>query len=274
MENDAAKRRTPRGATPRGESAANYRIRALMSPAPPLHAPAPRLFALVPCAGVGERAATAAPKQYTVLGERCVVAHALHALSSVSRLSATLVVLSADDALFERHCPEFTGWVARCGGPSRAASVQAGLDELARRGAHASDWVLVHDAARCMLKPSWVDRLIDACLDDSVGGLLAMPIADTLKQEAGGRVASTLARDAKWAAQTPQMFRLGLLRDALVRPAAGVTDEASAVEAAGFSPRLVHGALENFKITWPEDMELARRLLVSDSRAGAPELPR
>ncbi len=243
-----------------------------MSLAPSLHAPASRLFALVPCAGVGERAATAAPKQYTLLGERCVVAHALHALAGVARLSTTLVVLGVDDKLFERHCPEFTGWIARCGGATRAATVLAGLDELARRGAQADDWVLVHDAARCMLRPQWVDRLIDACLDDSVGGLLAMPLADTLKQEAGGRATATLARDAKWAAQTPQMFRFGLLRDALARAGSSVTDEAGAIEALGLAPRLVRGELENFKITWPEDMELARRLLASDVPTGAREL--
>lgn len=237
----------------------------------PSDAAALRLFALVPCAGVGERAATATPKQYTQLAGRCVVGHALHALAQVPRLTATLVVLSAVDHLFEHHCPGFKGWVARCGGPTRAASVGRGLDELARRGAREQDWVLVHDAARCMLRPEWVDRLIDACLDDSVGGLLAMPLADTLKQESEGRVAATIPRVGKWAAQTPQMFRLGLLRDALAAAPASVTDEASAVEAAGFAPRLVRGAAENLKVTWPEDMELARRLLDVVRRANAEE---
>jgi 2-C-methyl-D-erythritol 4-phosphate cytidylyltransferase len=201
---------------------------------------------------------------------RCVVGHALHALAQVPRLTATLVVLSADDHLFEQHCPGFKGWVARCGGPTRAASVGRGLDELARRGAREQDWVLVHDAARCMLRPEWVNRLIDACLNDPVGGLLAMPLADTLKQESEGRVAATIHRGGKWAAQTPQMFRLGLLRDALAATPAGVTDEASAVEAAGFAPRLVRGAAENLKVTWPEDIELARRLL-DDSGCGNAE---
>lgn len=240
---------------------------------PPDAAP-PRLFALVPCAGVGERAATSAPKQYAPLGARCVAGHALHALAQVSRLTATLVVLSSDDDFFERHCPEFTGWVARCGGRTRAASVGNGLAELARRGAHAHDWVLVHDAARCMLRPQWVDRLIDACLDDSVGGLLAMPLADTLKQEADARSVATLPRGDKWAAQTPQMFRLGLLRDALAAGQSGVTDEASAVEALGYAPRLVRGAVENLKVTWPEDLELARRLLDEQRRPSAAQAHR
>ncbi|MEQ1806810.1 MAG: 2-C-methyl-D-erythritol 4-phosphate cytidylyltransferase [Burkholderiaceae bacterium] len=215
-----------------------------------------------------------APKQYAPLGGRCVAGHALHALTQVSRLTATLVVLNADDDLFERHCPEFAGWVARCGGATRAASVGNGLDELVRRGARAHDWVLVHDAARCLLRPQWVDRLIDACLDDSVGGLLAMPLADTLKQEADGRIVATIPRGDKWAAQTPQMFRLGLLREALAAGQAGVTDEASAVEALGYAPRLVRGAAENLKVTWPEDLELARRLLDDARRPWAAETGR
>jgi 2-C-methyl-D-erythritol 4-phosphate cytidylyltransferase len=228
-------------------------------------ASAPRLFALVPCAGVGERAASGLPKQYASLAGRSVVGHTLLALSKVPRLTATLVVLSPQDDLFEQHCREFQGWIARCGGATRAASVAAGLTELGRRGAREHDWVLVHDAARCLLRPQWVDRLIDACLQDAVGGLLAVPLADTLKQESQGRIAATLPRADKWVAQTPQMFRLGMLQDALARAGQGVTDEASAIEAAGFAPRLVRGALENFKITWPEDMELAQRLLSVNS---------
>lgn len=222
---------------------------------------ASRLFALVACAGVGNRAAGVLPKQYAMLAGRCVVGHTLHALAQVQRLCASLVVLSPPDDLFEHHCPEFKGWVARCGGPTRAASVGNGLQELVRRGARDHDWVLVHDAARCLLRPEWVDRLIDACWVDSVGGLLAMPLADTLKQEIDGRVAATIDRSNKWSAQTPQMFRLGLLRDALARAGAAVTDEATAVEAAGFAPLLIRGSVQNIKVTWPEDLELACRLL-------------
>ena len=123
------------------------------------------------------------------------------------------------------------------------------------------DWVLVHDAARCLIRPEWVDRLIDACIDDEVGGLLAVPVADTLKQERDGRVASTVDRAGRWAAQTPQMFRLGLLQHALEHAGASVTDESSAIEALGHSPRLVAGDPANFKLTWPSDFELAERLL-------------
>jgi 2-C-methyl-D-erythritol 4-phosphate cytidylyltransferase len=226
--------------------------------------PAPRLFALVPCAGVGERAGLGIPKQFARIGGQSMVAHTLAALAGVSRLHATLVVLAPDDTLFAQHAPLFKGdgaWVARCGGASRAQTVANGMNELSRRGAGAMDWVLVHDAARCLLRAEWVDRLIDACAADAVGGLLALPLADTLKQARDGRVVQTLARGDKWLAQTPQMFRLGLLQQALQRCGAGVTDEASAIEAIGHAPLLVRGELENFKLTWPAELALAERLL-------------
>jgi 2-C-methyl-D-erythritol 4-phosphate cytidylyltransferase len=139
--------------------------------------------------------------------------------------------------------------------------VANGVKELLARGARAHDWVLVHDAARCLLRAAWVDGLIDACLDDEVGGLLALPVADTIKQEVDGRVGATVDRRGKWVAQTPQMFRIGLLASALAGADAGVTDESSAVEAVGLSPRLVPGEAENFKLTWPGDLEMAERLL-------------
>ncbi|WP_119287690.1 2-C-methyl-D-erythritol 2,4-cyclodiphosphate synthase [Azohydromonas sediminis] len=231
------------------------------------HPPAPRLFALVPCAGSGSRAGTEGPKQYRPIAGRAMVAHTLAALAAVPRLAATLVVLAPDDAQFEAAVPGFAGdrgWVARVGGATRAASVAAGLVELARRGAADDDWVLVHDAARCLLRPEWVDALIDACLGHDVGGLLAQPVSDTLKQADDTRhVAATVDRAGKWAAQTPQMFRLGLLRRALAAAGGAVTDEASAVEALGLAPRLVAAPLENFKVTWPADFALAERLLAS-----------
>jgi len=225
---------------------------------------APRCFALVPCAGVGERAGAGGPKQYRDLAGRAVVAHTLAALAQVERLAATLVVLAPQDRGFEAAAPAFVGakaWVARCGGPTRAESVLQGLKELATRGAQPQDWVLVHDAARCLVRPEWVSRLIDACVDDEVGGLLALPVADTLKQEEAGRVARTVDRRGKWAAQTPQMFRLGLLRPALLQAGDSVTDEASAIELLGHAPKLVVGSPENLKVTWPADFELAERWL-------------
>ena len=225
--------------------------------------PSARFFALIPCAGSGSRAGAALPKQYVAIAGQAMVAHTLAALARVARLSATLVVLAPDDRRFEAAVPGFAGpqcWVARCGGASRAQTVANGLEVLAERGVQAHDWVLVHDAARCLIEPAWVDRLIDACRDDAVGGLLALPLADTLKQEQDGRVAATLPRAHKWAAQTPQMFRLGLLRRALAQAGAAVTDESSAIEALGLQPRLVEGDAANLKVTWPSDFRLAEAL--------------
>lgn len=217
--------------------------------------------ALVPCAGVGERAGAGGPKQYRLVAGRSVVAHTLAALAAVPRIGATLVVLAPDDGEFERHAPGHDT-VARVGGATRAASVGNGLGVLTSRGAGDDDWVLVHDAARCLVLPADIERLIAACETDPIGGLLALPVADTLKREGeGGRVAATLDRRATWQAQTPQMFRLGLLRAALAAAGAAVTDEASAIEALGHAPRLVAGSLENFKLTWPADFALAERLL-------------
>jgi len=260
----------------------------------PLAAALPaRCYAVVPCAGVGQRAGTAGPKQYARLAGQPVVAHTLAALAAVPSVTATLVVLAADDQSFERSVPRFGGeraWVARCGGASRAASVSNGLAQLRARGAADGDWVLVHDAARCLVRPQWVQALIDACRDDQVGGLLALPLADTLKRarEPGRepdhapdhapartrqgdpprrpRVAATVPRADKWLAQTPQMFRLELLQRALAAAGPDVTDEASAVEALGLAPLLVPGDLENFKLTWPADFALAERLLETRPR--------
>jgi 2-C-methyl-D-erythritol 4-phosphate cytidylyltransferase len=221
------------------------------------------IFGLVPCAGTGQRAQAAGPKQYAQVAGRSLIAHTLQALGQVQRIAQVAVVLSPDDAAFEQQAPGFSAWVARVGGDSRAASVANGVQYLLERGAQPSDWVLVHDAARCMVRPQWVNALIDACLDDPVGGLLALPVTDTLKRAAQGRVAVTLDRSHLWQAQTPQMFHLGMLQDALRSAGPGITDEASAMEAAGHMPKLVAGHLENFKITYPSDLALANRLLSS-----------
>ncbi len=255
-------------AFPGAVTAADYRIRASMTPASEAHSPdrpPVRLHALVPSAGVGERAGAGGPKQYASIAGRTLLGHTLAALSQVDRLASVLVVLSAADTQFAELVVAAKVVSAPCGGTTRARSVLGGLDELIRLGAGAGDWVLVHDASRCLVRPEWIDALIDACIDDEVGGLLALPLADTLKAEHVGRVAATIDRRAKWQAQTPQMFRIGMLREALTATGDAVTDEASAIEALGFAPKLVVGALENFKITWPPDFELAERLLRSRS---------
>jgi 2-C-methyl-D-erythritol 4-phosphate cytidylyltransferase len=225
---------------------------------------APRFFAVVPCAGIGVRAGAGGPKQYAPLAGQSVVAHTLDALDAVPGLTATVVVLAPEDTQFEQHAPRFAqqrGWTVRHGGVTRAESVAAGLASVRERGGRDEDWVLVHDAARCLLRPAWVERLMAACAHDAVGGLLALPLADTLKHAVEGRAGQTLARADKWLAQTPQMFRLALLQRALASASATVTDEASAIEALGLKPLLVPGDAENFKLTWPADFALAARLL-------------
>ncbi|MEO5771117.1 MAG: 2-C-methyl-D-erythritol 2,4-cyclodiphosphate synthase [Burkholderiaceae bacterium] len=221
-----------------------------------------KCYALVPCAGVGERAGAGGPKQYRLLAGQAVVARTLATLACVPAIEQTLVVLAPGDLEFEASAPHFTGWAEPCGGASRAASVAAGLDALTRRGVRDHDWVLVHDAARCLVSVAAILRLVEDCNGDAVGGLLALPLADTLKQAGpGDRAEATIDRRGKWTAQTPQMFRLGLLRDALRRAGSAVTDEASAVEALGHAPRLVPGEPDNIKLTWPADFVLAQRLL-------------
>ena len=223
----------------------------------------PRCHALVPCAGSGSRAGTAQPKQYQPLAGRPLVQHTLAALGAVARIDRLLVVVAPGDDTLRQ--PGARWQLADCGGATRAESVWNGLDHLLASGAAPQDWVLVHDAARCLLTPALVDALIDACLPDAVGGLLALPLPDTLKRAQDGRVAATVDRGDKWLAQTPQMFRIGALRAALAPHAAsgfaGITDEASAMEAAGQRPLLVRGSAQNVKITYPEDFALAQAVL-------------
>jgi 2-C-methyl-D-erythritol 4-phosphate cytidylyltransferase len=219
----------------------------------------PRFYALVPCAGTGSRAGTQGPKQYERIAGQPMVWHTLAALAAVRRISRTIVVVAPGDGFFERN--PTSAMVVACGGATRAASVSNGLYELTRVGATHEDWVLVHDAARCLITPELVDRLIDACARDEVGGLLAHKLPDTLKREEGGRVAQTLAREDKWLAQTPQMFRIGLLLQALERAGGDATDEASAVEALGHRPLLVMGGAQNLKVTYPDDFALAEAFL-------------
>jgi 2-C-methyl-D-erythritol 4-phosphate cytidylyltransferase len=210
------------------------------------------------------------PKQYEQIAGQSMVMHTLAALQSVDRLHNIVVVVSPDDA---HAWPETSVQRIKCGGATRAESVFNGLTELLSQGAQdpegvqATDWVLVHDAARCLITEFEINRLIDACIDDEVGGLLALPLPDTLKAAVHGRVSETLPRQDKWLAQTPQMFRAGQLHAALKAKAAenfeGITDEASAMEMAGFAPKLVVGSPHNFKVTYPPDFALAEDLLGS-----------
>ncbi len=223
-----------------------------------------RLIALVPCAGSGARAGTQQPKQYQPLAGRMLVQHTLAALAVVARINRVLVVVAPSDAALEAQPGVET---AHCGGATRAESVFNGLAHLRATGAADADWVLVHDAARCLVTPALVDALIDTCLAGDEGGLLALPLPDTLKVAQGGRAVQTMAREGKWLAQTPQMFRLGPLHAALEAHVAGgfagITDEASAMELAGCQPLLVRGSALNLKVTYPEDFALAESILRS-----------
>ena len=230
----------------------------------------PRCWALIPCAGTGSRAGAAGPKQYQVLVGQPMVMHTLAAFAEVPRIDQTLVVVSPDDHFFQ--APQFQNTsflIAACGGSTRATSVFNGLNALLSEGAVTHDWVLVHDAARCLITPEQINQLLNACLSDEVGGLLALPLPDTLKAAQAGRVAATLPRADKWLAQTPQMFRIGSLLEALELAGDAVTDESSAIEAMGLAPKLVPGSAQNFKVTYPEDFELAQAVLVSRGRVSS-----
>ncbi len=226
-----------------------------------------QFFALIPCGGSGSRAGSALPKQYQLIAGQPMVAHTLAAFAAVPRISETLCVIAPDDTLFAQHV-DSTHWVAACASDTRAKTVLSGLKAmLSQGGARENDWVLVHDAARCLITPEQINALMDACQHDPVGGLLALPLPDTLKTALNGHVASTVSRADKWLAHTPQMFRIGALTHALEQSFASATDESSAMEALGHSPKLVHSSAQNFKVTYPEDFALAEAILLSRKTA-------
>jgi 2-C-methyl-D-erythritol 4-phosphate cytidylyltransferase len=224
-----------------------------------------RLFAVVPAAGRGERFGGRHPKQYVALLGRPVLSWSLRALLAVRSIRAVIVALSEDDRRFPRLAEARDPRVRTCWGGSRRELSVANALEALRGEARDEDWVMVHDAARPCLRPSDVRRLAVALRDDPVGGLLALPVGDTLKAAAAdGRCERTVPREGLWRALTPQMFRYGLLRRALklnLERDRSVTDEASAVEALGLRPRLVTGRADNIKITLPGDRGLAAAIL-------------
>jgi len=227
-----------------------------------------KFHVLIPAAGSGSRMGAETPKQYLPLLGKPLIWHTLHVFTACSRISGITVVLSADDQTWDSHDWSALGdriQVLRCGGESRAATVLNGLQALKNQIA-TEDWVLVHDAARPGLTAALLDRLLDTLADDPVGGLLALPVADTMKRaDADGRVASTEPREALWQAQTPQMFRYGLLCRALEQAQSSPTDEAQAIEALGLKPKLVSGELRNLKITYPQDLELIATILAAQA---------
>lgn len=221
-------------------------------------------FALVPAAGSGSRMGAATPKQYLDLLGQPLIWHTIRALSAVPEIARVCVVISAGDEWWDGY--DWSAFdrldVLRCGGATRAESVLNGLREC---GAGSGDWALVHDAARPCLDPALVSAMIAELRDDAVGGILAVPVADTLKRSrADRRIEHTEPRDGLWQAQTPQMFRRGELIAALEAGLGpDITDEASALEKQGRSPKLVMGSPWNLKVTWPQDLQLAEMILRS-----------
>jgi 2-C-methyl-D-erythritol 4-phosphate cytidylyltransferase len=219
-----------------------------------------RTWFVIAAAGSATRYGGAVPKPYLRIAGRSLLEHAARALLSVRGVAGGVAVLANGDRHYERLPAAIRRrLVAVAGGATRAASVMNGLQALIV--AKPDDWVLVHDAARPAVPRADIEALVAACRRDRVGGLLATPVTDTLKRcDGAGRSAGTLAREGLWRALTPQMFRLGLLREALARALEdGVepTDEAAAVERAGHAPRLVEGSPLNVKVTRPADLALA-----------------
>jgi 2-C-methyl-D-erythritol 4-phosphate cytidylyltransferase len=219
-------------------------------------------WAVIPAAGTGRRMGDGTvPKQYMRLRDRYVLEWSAGALLNRSECRGLVVALASDDEQFAKLPLSREKRVTRAiGGAQRSDSVLAGLKALASE-ASADDWVLVHDAARPCLSDDEIDRLLSDLANDPVGGLLALPVADTLKRcDADGRVVETVERAHVWRALTPQMFRYGTLVKALTQ-ARDVTDEAAAIERMGLKPRVVMGSADNVKITFPEDLERAAHIL-------------
>jgi 2-C-methyl-D-erythritol 4-phosphate cytidylyltransferase len=229
-----------------------------------------RLWAVLPAAGVGRRMGSTVPKQYLELADRTVIEHTLELFVSHDRLAGVVVALSVEDGYWDSTAYAAHPRVRRApGGAERCHSVLNALSALDGQ-ADADDWVLVHDAARPCLRLADLDRLIDSLLDDAVGGLLGIPVRDTMKRAgADERIETTVDRSSLWHAYTPQMFRLGLLRRALHEALEAndlVTDDASAIERLGLAPRLIEGHADNIKITRAEDLPLAQFYLQRQGR--------
>ena len=226
-----------------------------------------KFFAVIPAAGSGSRMGNSLPKQYLPLAGRPMIYHAVHTLCISPEITSVFVILSPEDREWLKHdWSEFSSKliVFNCGGETRAMSILNGLKAASEESfIDNDDWVMVHDAARPCLSEELLKKLLDELSDDAVGGLLAVPLSDTLKR--GGtnnRVQKTEPRRNLWQAQTPQMFRYKLLLDALCKPdSLTMTDDASAGEALGLCPKLVLRDVSNIKITYPKDLVLAELIL-------------
>lgn len=223
-----------------------------------------KFHALIPAAGFGSRMKSQTPKQYLCLLGRPILHWALDVFLNSERIDSVVLVLSPEDHLWDKHALKHEKLtVLKCGGETRAESVLNGLANS--QYISDLDWVLVHDAARPGLTQALLDHLLNELQEDTVGGLLAIPLADTLKRaDEAQRVAKTESRENLWQAQTPQMFRYSLLKQALTQSGATPTDEAQAVEALGYKPKLVTGQLRNMKVTYSQDLALLEAIIMAD----------
>ncbi|WP_118810681.1 2-C-methyl-D-erythritol 4-phosphate cytidylyltransferase [Neisseria lactamica] len=221
-------------------------------------------IALIPAAGIGARFGTDKPKQYVEIGGKTVLEHTVCIFQNHPSIDMTVVVVSPEDVLADGFQTAFAGVeVWKIGGRTRAETVRNGVEKLLETGlASADDNILVHDAARCCLPSEALTRLIEQAGNAAEGGILAIPVADTLKRAEGGRISATVERTSLWQAQTPQLFQAGLLHRALAAAnLEGITDEASAVEKLGVRPLLIQGDVRNLKLTQPQDAYIVRLLL-------------
>lgn len=225
-----------------------------------------KFHVIIPAAGAGSRMGSSVPKQYLPLFGKPVIQHTLAVFSVNPRINSITLALSTEDTFWDAANISLSAktQVLRCGGATRAATVLNALDAIQNQ-VHMDDWILVHDAVRPGLSIASLNQLLHALEDDPVGGLLAIPLADTLKRaDAEQRVAGTEPREGLWHAQTPQMFRYDLLKRALQQAGDAPTDEAQAVEELGLRPKLVQGELRNLKITYPQDLALIEAIFSAD----------
>ena len=225
----------------------------------------PRYWVVVPAAGLGARMGSEIPKQYLLLGTKTILEHTLERLLKIPELAGIVVAISSADTLWANLAVTRHPLIHRVdGGAERASSVLNGLNYLQHK-LDPQDWVLVHDAARPFVTLENISTLCETLKNDEVGGILAIPVSDTLKHvDTAKAISNTIDRCPLWRAQTPQLFRYQLLRDCLIKTSAGndvVTDEASALELCGYAPKVVEGREDNIKITRPDDLLLATFIL-------------
>ena len=219
-----------------------------------------KFIAVLACAGMGKRFCSSIPKQYTMIGAKSVLRYTLDVFLSVSKLDKIVIVARSDDNQIDEYNSISSKIViVKVGGVTRFQSVLNGLNSIKCSN---NDWILVHDVARCCVTYELIEHLINELKDDPVGGILAIPATDTLKIVQNGIIQSTLDRNTIYQAQTPQMFRYGLLLNALDHSIeSAITDEASSVEKLGLPVRIIEGDARNIKLTYETDLDLARSFL-------------